>query len=370
MGSELDSSVLRSLGKNGPLVPRIGFGTMGMGFPCSRTATPIPDPERLALLDHAYEVGETFWDMSDYYGDVEVIVGKWIALNPEKRKDLFLATKFGAIQLPNGFSFRGDAAYVPEALEKSLARLNTDYIDLYYPHRVDGSTPIELIVAEMAKRKEAGKIRHLGLSEVSSITLRRACAVHHIAAVQMEYSAFSTEIEDPKYGNLLATCRELGVAVVAYSPFSRGLLSGGVQGPDDFDAGDIRRVYPRFSRENFPKNMELVGAIKKIADKKGVTVGQVALAWLLAQGDDIFPIPGTITPKYIDENFAAANVQLTREESQHIRDLVTSASVFGDRWPPEHALGLFADTPELEGWTAPEEKEAIVGKLMFDTEGA
>ncbi|KAJ9656721.1 hypothetical protein H2201_008453 [Coniosporium apollinis] len=346
---ESASPVLRPLGMNGPLVSRIGFGTMGLGFPCSRTTAPIPDPERLALLDRAYELGCTFWDTSDYYGDAEAIIGKWLALNPEKRKDIFLATKFGAIQLPTGFGFRGDAAYVPIACEKSLKRLGVETIDLWYPHRLDGSTPIEHIVAEMVKLKEQGKIRYLGLSEVSSATLRRAHAVHPIACVQMEYSAFTTEIESPEH-NLLATCRELGVAVVAYSPFSRGLLSGGIQGPDDFEEGDIRRFYPRFSRENFPKNMELVGAIKELATKKGVTVGQAALAWLLSQGDDIFPIPGTITKKYIEENFAAMHVELTPEESQHIRDLVEKASVFGDRWPPEHGLGLFADTPLPEEW--------------------
>ncbi|MCJ1253934.1 hypothetical protein MMC24_001748 [Lignoscripta atroalba] len=341
---ESTSAVLRPLGRNGPLVPRIGFGTMGMGFPCSRTTTPIPDSERLALLDRAYELGCTFWDTSDYYGDAEAIMGTWLALNPEKRKDIFLATKFGAIQLPTGFGFRGDAAYVSIACEKSLKRLGVETIDLWYPHRLDGSTPIEQIVAEMVKLKEQGKIRYLGLSEVSSATLRRAHAVHPIACAQMEYSAFTTVIESPEH-NFLATCRELGVAVVAYSPFSRGLLSGGIQGPDDFEEGDIRRFYPRFSRENFPRNMELVWAIKELATKKGVTVGQAALSWLLSQGDDIFPIPGTITEKYIEENFAAMHVELTPEESQHIRDLVEKASVFGDRWPPEHGLGLFADTP-------------------------
>ncbi|KAJ9165776.1 putative Aldo-keto reductase [Coniochaeta hoffmannii] len=332
MGST--SPILRPLGKNGPLVPRIGFGTMGMGFPCSRSSTPMPDPERLALLDRAYELGCTFWDISDFYGDAEEIVGKWIALNPEKRKDLFLATKFGAVKLPNGFSFRGDAAYPAEAVEKSLKRLNTDYIDLYYPHRL----------------KEQGRIHHLGLSEVSPTTLRRAHAVHPIACVQMEYSLFSTEIEDPAHGDgdLLSTCRDLGVAVVAYSPLSRGLLGGGGELPE--------------------KNMELVAAVRRVADQKGVTVGQVALAWLLAQGEDVFPIPGTIHPKYLDENFAAMHVELTADESRYIRDLVDKASVFGDRWPKEHALGLFADTPALEGWRGPEEREAVVGTLILDGE--
>ncbi|RYP82957.1 hypothetical protein DL770_005470 [Monosporascus sp. CRB-9-2] len=343
------SPVLRPLGKNGPLVPRIGFGTMGMGFPCSCLTAPIPDPERLALLDRAYELGCTFWDTSDVYGDAEVIIGKWLALNPEKRKDIFLATKFGGVQLPTGFGFRGDAAYVPIACEQSVERLGVETIDLWYPHRLDGSTPVEHIVAEMVKLKEQGKIRHIGLSEVSSATLRRAHAVHPIACVQMEYSAFSTEIESPEY-NLLATCRELG-------------------GPDDFGEGDIRRFYPRFSRENFPKNMKLVGAIKELATKKGVTVGQAALAWLLSQGDDIFPIPGknrTITCKYIEENFGAMHIELTPEESQHIRDLVVKASVFGDRWPVEHQLGLFADTPLPEDWKEEKRDLTVLGHFIID----
>lgn len=357
------SSTKRPLGRDGPMVSRIGFGTMGMGYPCSRTTAPIPDPERLALLDHAYEVGCTFWDSSDFYGDSEVIIGKWLALNPEKRNDVFIATKFGGVRLPEGFGFRGDAEYVPIACEQSLKRLGVETIDLWYPHRLDGSTPVEHIVAEMVKLKDQGKIRHIGLSEVSSATLRRAHAVHPISCVQMEYSAFSTEIESPEH-QLLATCRELGVAVVAYSPLSRGLLGGGVQGPDDFEDGDIRRFYPRYSKENFPKNMELVKAFKEVATAKGVTVGQAALAWLLAQGDDIFPIPGTITPQYLKENFDSVHVDLTPEESQRLRDLVDKASVFGERYPAEHTGGLFADTPLPEEWDGKKREVTVIGRVI------
>lgn len=360
---ETNSLTKRPLGKDGPMVSRIGLGTMGIGFPCSRTTAPIPDPERLALLDHAYEVGCTFWDSSDFYGDSEVIIGKWLALNPQKRKDVFIATKFGGVRLPDGFGFRGDAEYVPIACEQSLERLGIETIDLWYPHRLDGSTPVEHIVAEMVKLKEKGKIRHIGLSEVSSATLRRAHAVHPIACVQMEYSAFSTEIESPEH-QLLATCRELGVAIVAYSPLSRGLLGGGVQGPDDFEEGDIRRFYPRYSRENFPKNMELVKAFQEVATEKGVTVGQTALAWLLAQGDDIFPIPGTITPKYLKENFDAVHVHLTPEESQRLRELVDKASVFGGRYPAEHGGGLFADTPLPEEWDGEKRDVVVIGRVI------
>ncbi|RYP67545.1 hypothetical protein DL771_007195 [Monosporascus sp. 5C6A] len=256
----------------------------------------------------------------EWEGDAEVIIGKWLTLNPEKRRDIFLATKFGGIQLPTGFGFRGDAVYVPIACEQSLKRLGVETIDLWYPHRLDGSTPVEHIVAEMAKLKEQGKIRHIGVSDVSSATLRRAqCGA--------------------------PDC-----------------------GPDDFGEGDIRRFYPRFSRENFPKNMELVGAIKELASKKGVTVGQAALAWLLSQGDDIFPIPGTITCKYIEENFKAMLVELTPEESQRIRDLVVKACVFGERWPVEHRLGLFADTPLPEDWREEKKDVTVLGPLIVDRE--
>ncbi|OTB07604.1 hypothetical protein M426DRAFT_53468 [Hypoxylon sp. CI-4A] len=334
----------RQLGKNGPQVPRIGLGCMGFSIAYGK---PLSDDQRLAVLDHAHEIGETFWDTSDFYGDNEDLIAKWFA-KTGKRSDIFLATKFGGIALGDGkFGFRGDAAYVREACEKSLKRLGVDHIDLWYPHRLDGSTPVEHIVAEMAKMKEEGKIRHLGLSEVSSATLRRACAVHHIAAVQIEYSPFTTDIEDPKI-DLLATCRELGVAVVAYSPISRGLLSGQIKSPADFGPYDVRRSYPRFSAENFPKNMALVDELKKIADRKGCTAAQLTLAWLLGQGDDVFPIPGTTKIPYLDENCAAASIDLTKDEVASIRSLVEAASCHGARYSPEHALGLFADTPTIE----------------------
>ncbi|KAK3385640.1 NADP-dependent oxidoreductase domain-containing protein [Podospora didyma] len=357
------TSSLRPLGKAGPLLPRIGFGAMGLGG-MSRTAVPLPDAQRLAILDYAHELGCTFWDTSDIYWDSEEIIGKWFAQNPDKRKDIFIATKFGGILYPEGgYGFRGDAEYVPIACEKSLKRLNVETIDLWYPHRLDGTTPVEHIVAEMVKLKEQGKIRYIGLSEVTAATLRRAHAVHPISCVQMEYSMFSTEVESPEY-DLLKTCRELSVAVVAYSPLSRGLLTGTLQGPDSFEKGDVRQFYPRFSKENFPKNMELVDAVKTIAAKKGVTAGQTALAWLLSQGDDIFPIPGTITRDYIKENFDAINVQLTPEEAKHIRELVDKASVFGERYPAEHAHALFADTPLLEGWKKEEGETGIRGYIV------
>ncbi|RYO74843.1 hypothetical protein DL764_010726 [Monosporascus ibericus] len=344
----------RPLGRNGPLVNRIGYGTMGLSIAYGE---PMPDKQRLSLLDHAHKIGQTFWDTSDFYGDAEDVLGKWFA-KTGKRPDIFLTTKFGGIltgdPLAGGYSFRGDAEYVHEACDKSLKRMGVGYIDLWYPHRLDGSTPVEHIVAEMVKMKEQGKIRYIGLSEVSAETLRRAYAVHPISAVQMEYSPFSTDIEDSKIG-LLQACRELGVAVVAYSPLSRGLLSGQIRGPEDFGPGDVRSAYPRFSPENFPKNMEIVRALESIAADKGCTVGQLALAWLLSQGDDIFPIPGTTKIDRLEENFNAANVELTPAEVARIRSLVDNAS-HGARWPPQHAFALFADTPTPEEYAAAKAK--------------
>lgn len=330
----------RPLGKNGPLVPRIGYGAMGLSLGYH---TQMADEQRFAVLDHAHSIGETFWDTSDAYLDNEDLLCAWFR-RTNKREDIFLATKFGAtVTADFQIGFRGDAAYVREACDKSLTRLGVEYIDLYYPHRLDGSTPVEDIVGEMVKLKNEGKIRHIGLCEVSAATLRRAYAVHPIAAVQMEYSPFTTDIEDPSI-NLLATCRELGVAVVAYSPLCRGLLTGGVTEVGKLDAGDIRKFYPRFSEENLPKNLAVVEQLVKIAEEKGCTAGQLALAWLLSQGDDIFPIPGTSKTKNLDDNVAAAHIELGSEEVAKIRALVDNAAA-GEKYPAEHALGLFADTP-------------------------
>ncbi|KAI0890504.1 Aldo/keto reductase [Annulohypoxylon maeteangense] len=355
----MSSVPTRQLGKNGPLVPRIGFGTMGLSMSYGK---PLPDEQRLELLDHAHKIGATFWDTSDFYGDSEDIIAKWFA-KTNKRSDIFLATKFGAVVLDGGrFSFRGDAAYVSEACEKSLKRLGVDYIDLYYPHRLDGSTPVELIVAEMVKLKDQGKIHHLGLCEVSASTLRRAHAIHPIAAVQIEYSPFTTEIESPDT-SLLSTCRELGVAIVAYSPLSRGLLTGQITKPDDFGAEDVRRHYPRFSAENFPRNMAVVEELRRMAGEKGCTAAQLTLAWLLAQGDEVFPIPGTTKIAALEENFAAASVSLTADETARIRSLVDAASCHGTRYPPSHALGLFADTPTFEDYKPFSARTEIIGAV-------
>ncbi|KAH8812664.1 NADP-dependent oxidoreductase domain-containing protein [Xylogone sp. PMI_703] len=331
----------RRLGANGPEVTAIGFGLMGLSAFYGATEN---DEERFKVLDHLYNTGERFWDSANIYGDNEDLIGKWFERNPEKRKDIILATKFGNL---GGGRARTDPAFVKESCEKSLARLRTDYIDLYYVHRVDPETPIELTVGAMAQLKKEGKIRYLGLSEVSATTLRRAHAVHPIAAVQMEYSPFALEIELSET-NLLNTCKELGVAVVAYSPLGRGFLTGRYKSRDDFEEGDFRLTMPRFSPENFPKNLQLVDDLQNMAARKGCTAGQLVLAWLLKQWDMVIPIPGTKSTKYYDENMGALNVRLSDEESQDIRKSIEKVELHGDRYPPGWSRTLFADTVPLK----------------------
>ncbi|KAI2632131.1 Aldo/keto reductase-like protein [Hypoxylon sp. NC1633] len=313
----------RQLGKSGPQVPRLGFGLMGMSVGYGTTGS---DEERLKVLDRAWELGEVFWDTAYAYGDSEDLVGKWFKLHPERRSDIFLATKFAL-----GFKVT-DAGPVlsvdssPEecviSCERSLKRLATDSIDLFYCHRFDDKTPVEKTVEAMAQLKKEGKIKYLGLSECSSDTLRRAHAVHPITAVQIEYSPWTLDIENEVGTNLLATCRELGVAVVCYSPLGRGFLTGRYQSLDDFEENDYRRLVPRFSPENFPKNLELVNKFEQFAKAKGYTPSQLVLAWILAQGDDFFPIPGTKSIKYLEENLGGLKATISPEENQQIRDLI------------------------------------------------
>ncbi|KAL4786598.1 NADP-dependent oxidoreductase domain-containing protein [Aspergillus varians] len=330
----------RPLGKNGPEVPRLGFGAMGLSY----FYGPLkPDSERLALLDKAYELGETFWDTAWLYGDSEELIGRWLATNPEKRKDIFLATKFYC-RLVNGERVT-DTSYenCKRCCDESLKRLGVPSIDLFYVHRLDPNTPIEETMRALAELKEEGKIKHIGLSECSSESLRRACKVHHVAAVQAEYSPFSLEIESEQI-RILKTARELGVAIVAYSPLSRGILSGQIRSPADFAADDIRTFMPRYSEENFWKNLEAVDNLKQLATAKGCTVSQLTLAWLLAQGDDIFPIPGTTRPSALVENVDSLNVELTAEEEKKFRSIIEAAEVYGERYPDSFTSTLYVDT--------------------------
>ena len=334
----------RQLGRNGPHVTALGYGTMGLS---AFYGKPKPDEERFAVLDKIYADGELFWDTADMYQDSEDLLGNWFKRNPGKREKIFLATKFANRVLDDGSrSVDSSPEYCRQACEKSLSRLGVDSIDLYYAHRLDGKTPVEKTVEAMAQLQKEGKIKYLGLSEVSAESLRRAYKVHPIQAVQMEYSPFALDIESPQIG-LLKACRELGVAVVCYSPIGRGMLSGTIRSPKDFEEGDFRTFAPRFSEENFPKNLQLVDRLTELAEKKGVTPSQLTLAWILAQGDDFFPIPGTTQLKRIDENLGALKITLSAEEEKEIRQACESAEVGGARYPEAFSAALFADTPEL-----------------------
>ncbi|KAL9047034.1 MAG: hypothetical protein Q9214_000289 [Letrouitia sp. 1 TL-2023] len=333
----------RQLGKDGPQVTALGYGAMGLS---AFYGTPAADEERFKFLDRLYELGCTNWDSADIYLDSEDLIGKWFA-RTGLRSHIFIATKFANHILPDGTrELRSDPAYVKEACAKSLSRLGVDCIDLYYCHRVDKKTPIEKTIEAMAELKSEGKIKYLGLSEVSSETLRRAHKIHPISAVQIEYSPFTLDIEDPAIG-LLATCRELGVVTIAYSPLGRGLLTGQYKSPDDFEEKDWRRYAPRFSEENFPKNLQLVEKLERISNAKGITPGQLTLAWLLKQGEDIIPIPGTKKIKYLEENLGALDVVVSDEENDEIRKAVKEVEVVGERYPMGMASALFADTPPL-----------------------
>ncbi|KAJ7469736.1 NADP-dependent oxidoreductase domain-containing protein [Mycena latifolia] len=319
--------------------PAIGFGAMGISAFYGEVES---DEERFKVLDAAHAAGCTFWDTADVYMDSEVLLGKWFK-RTGKRADIFLSTKFG---MTADLSVDGSPKHVREAAESSLAKLGVDTIDLYYLHRADVKVPIEHTVGAMAELVKEGKVKYLGLSEVSASTLRRAHAVHPIAAVQVEYSPFTLDIEDPKI-NLLATARELGVKIVAYSPLGRGLLTGQYKSPDDFDATDFRRMVARYNAENFPNILKLADGLKAIGAKyNGASGGQVALAWLLAQGDDVIPIPGTKKIKYLHENIAAGALTLSAEDVQAVRDVAAQADAAqGERYPPFMVAQMFVETP-------------------------
>jgi len=325
-------------------VTALGYGAMGISAFYGSIES---DEERFKVLDAVYEQGCTFWDTADMYSDSEELLGKWFA-RTGKRSEIFLATKFG-VTGDKERPIRGDPEYMRTCFDRSCKRLGVDVIDLYYLHRPDPRTPIEESVLAMGELVTAGKVKYLGLSEVSSATLRRAHAVHPIAALQVEYSPFTLDIEDPKL-NLLRTARELGIAVIAYSPLGRGLLTGQYRGPEDFEEGDFRRMVPRYSKENFPNILAIADGLKAIGEKHDATAGQVALAWLLAQGDDIIPIPGTRKIKYLTENLKALQVKLSKEELTQVRELIEKADAAqGDRYPAGGNQTLYADTPEWKG---------------------
>ncbi|HTA39225.1 MAG TPA: aldo/keto reductase [Candidatus Acidoferrales bacterium] len=318
----------RKLGAGGPAVSALGLGCMGM----SEFYGARDDAESIRTIHRALDLGVTMLDTADMYGsgDNELLVGKAIA---KRRDQAFVATKFGIVRQTENPAQRGISgrpAYVKSACDASLQRLNVDHIDLYYQHRVDLDVPIEETVGAMSDLIHAGKVRFLGLSEASAATVRRAQAVHPIAALQNEWSLWSRDLES---NGQLEAARELGIAIVAYSPIGRGFLTGALKTRDDFDEDDFRRHSPRFSAENFDKNLELVAMVEALAARKGCTAAQVALAWLLAQGEDVVPIPGTKRVKYLDENVAATGIELSADERAELDAIFPPGAASGARYP-------------------------------------
>ena len=319
--------LIKQLGSQGIMASQLGLGCMGM----SEFYGATNDAENLQTLHRAAELGITFWDTADAYGPHlnEILLSK--ALKGIRNK-ITLATKFGIVRDPTNPMVRGlngKPAYVHQSCDASLKRLEVDMIDLYYLHRVDPAAPIEETVAAMAELVKAGKIRGIGLSEVSSNTIRKAHAVHPITAIQSEYSLWSRDPED----DVLQTCKELGIAFVAYSPLGRGFLTGQIKKFDDFAADDYRRMSPRFHGENFEKNLQLVNKLEQLAQQKGCTTSQLALAWVMAQDENIFPIPGTKRIKYLEENAGALNIRFTKEELDTINNIAPKNAAVGLRYP-------------------------------------
>jgi len=317
----------RRLGTQGLVVSSEGLGCMGM----SEFYGTADEGEAIATIERALELGVTFFDTADIYGPHtnERLVGRALA---SRRDEVVIATKFGILRDPDDPARRGVSGkpdYVRRAIDASLRRLNLDHVDLYYQHRVDPDTPIEETVGAMAELVAAGKVRYLGLSEARPETIRRAHAVHPISALQTEYSLWSREPE----AEILPTLRELGIGFVPYSPLGRGFLTGAIRSPDDLEPGDFRRHNPRFAGEALEQNLALVARVREIAEEKGVTPGQLALAWVLAQGDDVAPIPGTKRRRYLEENVAATEIALSDDDLARLDAAAPVGAAAGDRYP-------------------------------------
>jgi aryl-alcohol dehydrogenase-like predicted oxidoreductase len=335
----------RSLGTSGLTVSMQGLGCMGMSQSYGQ-ADPV---ESRATIERALELGVTFFDTADVYGDGhnETLVGAVLA---GRRDQVVLATKFTLSRDGNGaMRINGHPDYVRACIDASLARLGTDYIDLYYQHRVDPKVPIEDTVGAMAEQVQAGKVRYLGLSEASSASLERAVSVHPIAALQSEYSLWT---RDPEV-DVLATARRLGIGFVPFSPLGRGFLTGAITSPDDFGEDDFRRFQPRFQGENFARNLELVDAVRALAAEKGCTAGQLALAWVMAQGDDVIAIPGTKRRTYLEQNIGACDVTLTEGDLRRLDELAPHDIAAGGRYPAAAGAlpfgSMYGDSPPQTG---------------------
>jgi aryl-alcohol dehydrogenase-like predicted oxidoreductase len=322
----------RRLGSGGLEVSALGLGCMGM----SEFYGPADDAQSIAVIHRALELGVNFLDTADMYGPFvnEELVGRAIA---GRRDQVVLATKFGNSRGPHGerLGIRGDADYVRQCAEDSLRRLGVDHIDLYYQHRVDDRVPIEETWGALAELVSAGKVRHLGISEASAATIRRANAIHPIAALQSEWSLWSRDIED----EIVPTARELGIGIVPYSPLGRGFLTGEITTVEDLAPDDFRRHSPRFAGENFERNLELVERVRALAAEKGCTPGQLALAWLLHQGDDVAPIPGTRRIARLEENVGAAEVVLSAEDLRRIEEAAPVGAAAGERYADMSVIG-------------------------------
>ena len=320
----------RTLGRQGLVVSAIGLGCMGM----SDFYGDSEEANNLAVLNHAIDIGVNFLDTADMYGiggANEKLLAKVLRT---RRDEVVLATKFGNVRGEDGafLGIDGSPAYVAAACDASLKRLGVDHIDLYYQHRVDPKVPVEETVGAMSRLVEAGKVRHLGLSEANGDTVRRAAKVHPIAALQSEYSLWTRDVAD----EVLPVCRELGIGFVPYSPLGRGFLTGALKKPDDLAANDWRRQNPRFQDANFAQNLALVEAVTGLAQARGCTPAQLALAWLLHQGDDIVPIPGTRRIERLDENAGSARIALTDAEQRRIDEVLSRHAVAGTRYPEAH----------------------------------
>jgi aryl-alcohol dehydrogenase-like predicted oxidoreductase len=324
----------RQLGRSGLTVSQQGLGCMGM----SQSYGPADEKESIATIHRALDLGIFFLDTADIYGvgHNEQLVGR--AIN-DRRDSVVLATKFSIKRVDGKQSIDGRPDYVKQACDASLRRLGVDHIDLYYQHRVDRTVPIEDTVGAMKELVEAGKVRFLGLSEASARSIERAVAVHPIAALQSEWSLWTRDLED----EVLGVARANGIGIVPFSPLGRGFLTGAITSPDDFGDDDFRKNNPRFQGENFQRNLRLVDEVKALAADKGCTSGQLALAWVMAQGDDVVPIPGTKRVAYLEENAGACDVELTRDDLDRLAAIAPRGAAAGERYPFQHSYG---DSPE------------------------